>query len=173
MRSEISYCGQGAEPWLYATPQALRGEAGNVDAFGEWVAGLANWNWFVTRTLGDQSLTEGFTSPGVGTARRCLRDLLVYTQARQFVCVFELQKRGVPHLHALLGGCRGLNGGRAHERDRRLWGISKWLVFREAGGAPAYLGKYLGKEAIELYIGLNGPYSNNGLRGPTLGGLRA
>ncbi len=164
-------------PWLYASPHALvamhqEKEGSAVEAFGKWVAGLANWSWFVTRTLADKNLTTAFTAPGLGTARRCLRDLLVWSQCQQFVCVFELQRRGVPHLHALLGASKGIRGDQAQSRDAGLWGFSKWVVYREGGGAAAYLGKYLGKEIVELYVGLDGPYSQRRLKGTTLGGLR-
>ncbi len=165
------------DPWIYATPhqvvanhQDARGRDGNE--FGEWVTGLANWSWFVTRTLDDAHLTTAFTAPGLGTARECLRDLLIWSESRQFVCVFELQRRGVPHLHALLGGTRTIRGDDAGSRDARLWGFSKWVVFREAGGAPAYLGKYLGKSVVEMYMGFGGPYGKRQLKGTTLGGLR-
>ncbi len=165
-------------PWLYATPHQVianhqDGKGSDANEFGEWIDGLANWSWFVTRTLADKNFTAGFTAPGIGTARQCLRDLLIWSQCHEFVCVFELQRRGVPHLHALLGGCGyAINGREAQERDERLWGYAKWVVYREAGGAPAYLGKYLGKEMVELYMGLGGPYTKRQVKGTTLGGLR-
>ncbi len=72
--------------------------------------------------------------------------------------MFEMQRRGVPHLHALLGGCPAINGGVAQEHFFRNYGISRWKVYQPGGSAPKYIGKYLQKEMIELYIGLDGPY---------------
>lgn len=158
-------------PWEGATKGDARrsyDEYGND--FGEWAAHLANWSWFVTCTLANQNLSRGFSEPGLGTARACLRELIVRSEARQFICVFELQKRGVPHLHALLGGCPAINGGDAQQYFEGAYGISRWKVYRHGGAAPKYLGKYLQKEVIELYIGLNGPYGMDDFKSFT-GGL--
>ncbi len=154
--------------WIYARRVTDEGAA----AFGEWIEGRGPYQWFVTRTLG-KPVDLGFTKQGLGTARRCLRDLLVRSAAGRFACVFEMQEeRGVPHLHALLGGCRAIDGAIEVARDFELWGIARWKVFKREAGAPAYLGKYLGKDVVELYIGDEGPYSTDDLKGPTLGGLR-
>ncbi len=148
-----------SEPWRYASVGDSRREYDEYgNEFGDWIASLANWNWFVTCTLSSDILSKGFTEPGLGTARACLRELLVLSCAREFVCVFELQARGVPHLHALLGGCPAINGGVAQEHFYRNYGISRWKIYQPGGKAPKYLGKYLQKEIIELYIGTDGPY---------------
>lgn len=160
-------------PWAYASSGNIRAEHRSevVDAFGKWVDGLGDWQWFVTRTLG-RPVDVGFTQPGAGTARRCLRDLLVRTRARRFVCVFEMQSRGVPHLHALLETASAISGGVEQERDYNKWGIARWKIFRRGAGASYYLGKYLGKELIELYVGLDGPWSEGDLAGRKLAKLR-
>ncbi len=146
-------------PWRYTTVGDSRREYDEYgNSMGEWLSAMADWNWFVTCTLANDILSKGFSEPGVGTARACLRELLVLSGARFFVCVFELQARGVPHLHALLGGCPAINGGVAQEHFFRSYGISRWKVYQPGGKAPKYLGKYLQKEMIELYIGLDGPY---------------
>ncbi len=88
------------------------------------------------------------------------------------VCVFEAQKRGTYHLHALLGGCPSMDGGVESRRDFQLWGISRWKVFKEGAGAGAYLGSYLVKETLQLYIGLDGPWTESQLRGRKLDKLR-
>lgn len=156
------------EQWVHAR----RMKNDSDSAFGEWIEGRGPWQWFVTRTLG-KPVDMGFSKAGLGSARRCLRDLLVRTEAVRVAAVFEMQEeRGVPHLHALLGGCRGINGGIEVARDFELWGIARWKAFKRGAGAPAYLGKYLGKEVVELYIGDNGPWDERALKGPTLGGLR-
>ncbi len=145
--------------WKYATHGDSRRSYDDYgNAIGDWFSRLANWQWFVTCTLAHNHLSKGFTEPGIGTARACLRELVVLSCARQFLCVFELQRSGVPHLHALLGGCGAINGGVAQEHFYRGYGISRWKIYQEGGFAPRYIGKYLQKEMIELYIGLGGPY---------------
>ncbi len=159
------------QPWEGATKGDARrsyDEYGNE--FGEWCAKLGDWNWFVTCTLADKDLSKGFSEPGLGTARACLRELIVRSEARQFICVFELQKRGVPHLHALLGGCPAIDGSHAQEFFERAYGISRWKIYRPGGAAPKYLGKYLQKEVIEMYVGLAGPYEMDFFK-TFLGGL--
>ncbi len=159
---------QADTQWVYA--KRMKDES-NV-AFGEWIESRGAYQWFVTRTHG-KPVDMGFSKVGLGTARRCLRDLLLRTEATRFVAVFEMQEdRGVPHLHALLGGCRGIDGGVEVARDFQLWGIARWKVFKREAGAPAYLGKYLAKDVVELYIGDSGPYTEDELKGATLGGLR-
>ncbi len=147
------------EPWKYASVGDSRrsyDEYGN--AMGDWVASLAAWQWFVTCTLARENLSSGFSEPGLGSARACLRELVVLSGARSFICVFELQRDGVPHLHSLLAGCPAINGGVAQEHFYRNFGISRWKIFKPGGKAPRYLGKYLQKEVIELYFGEQGPY---------------
>lgn len=159
------------EPWQYATVGDARREYDEYgNSMGEWLAAMADWNWFVTCTLANDHLSKGFSEPGVGTARACLRELVVLSRARQFVCVFEMQKRGVPHLHALLAGCAAINGGVAQEHFYREYGISRWKIYQPGGAAPKYLGKYLQKEMMELYIGLDGPYEMDTFK-VFLGGL--
>lgn len=156
------------EQWIYA--KRTKDEAN--EAFGAWIEGRGPWQWFVTRTLGKPT-DVGFTKQGIGVARRCLRDLLVRTNATRFVCVFEMQEdRGVPHLHALLGGCRALDGNIEVARDFELWGIARWKAFKREAGAPAYLGKYLAKDVVELYMGDTGPYEAERLVGSTIGGTK-
>ncbi len=129
------------------------------EAFGDWIEGLGEWQWFVTRTLG-RPVDMGFTKPGKRTALLCLHELLERTESDRFVAVFEMQEeRGVPHVHALLAGCRSVDGGLEQERDFHKWGIARWKKYTKNAGAPAYLGKYLGKDIIELFIGDRRPTS--------------
>jgi len=147
------------EPWKYASVGDNRREYDEYgNSMGEFISKLASWNWFVTCTLANDHLSKGFSEPGVGTARACLRELIVRSCARSFICVFELQKRGVPHLHSLLAGCPAINGGVAQEFFFKAYGISRWKIYQPGGAAPKYIGKYLQKEMIELYIGFEGPY---------------
>ncbi len=164
----------GLDPWLYAGVKAARIAAKDSEEneFARWIMGFGPFEWFVTRTLDRERVQSGFSKPGLGTARNCLRQLLVYSQAKRFVCVFEMQADGVPHLHALVGGCRAIRGDVAERDDSELWGWSKWKGFKVTGGAPRYLGKYLGKDFTELYVGTAGPFGVADLKGSTLGGLR-
>jgi len=167
----------GFEPWKYASGAAVKAEyssdGGVKDEFGAWIEDMAEWRWFVTRTLRDGNTSSGFTKPGFGVARACLRDLVIKTEARSFVCVFEMQReRGVPHLHALLAGTRAINGGVEQERDYASWGMARYRIYSEGGGASRYLGKYLTKDISELYIGHGGPFTKKQLEGTTVGGTR-
>ncbi len=172
-RSAVAGDGVALEPWIYASRGNIRGKHRGeyIDQLGKWFDGLADWKWFVTRSLADK-VTIGFTQPGVGMARGCLRDLIVRTQASEFICVFELQERGVPHLHALIRNGRPTNGGLEQERDFNKFGIARWKAYRRGKGASYYLGKYLGKEMIELYIGLDGPWTERDVEGRKLDKLR-
>lgn len=163
----------GVSPWVYATSGNLRSQHRGeyIDELGAWFDRLGNWQWFVTRTLADK-VDMGFTQPGVGSARICLRDLLVRTQCTTFICVFEMQGRGVPHLHALLETPGPINGGVEQERDYNKFGLARWKIYRKGKGAAYYLGKYLGKEMIELYIGSGGPWSEADVGGRKLEKLR-
>jgi len=147
-------------PWVHGSAKHRWSEGSGYAAarYGEWFESLASWQWFVTRTYDPSKLGSGYTQAGVRTMRRCLRDLLARTEARNVVCVFERQSRGDYHLHALLGGCRALDGAAEQERDRRVWGIARWKMFNGTG-AGSYLAKYVAKDmSSELYIGLEGPY---------------
>lgn len=169
----VGRAGGNVTPWIHATKGVTKGsyKGEYVDALGKWFEGLSDWNWFITRSLNNR-VDEGFTEAGIGTARHCLRDLLLRTEAESFVCVFERQERGVPHLHALLRAGRAISGRVEQERDFQLHGISRWKIYHKGKGAAYYVGKYLGKEMIELYIGLDGPYTKRELAGKRLFKLR-
>ncbi len=149
--------------WAYAK----RANEPVSEAFGEWIEGLAEWRWFVTRSLGDEQCAEywrrrqfgrtegnrGFSKSGLSTARWCLLDLLERTECKRYAAVFEMQERGIPHVHALLADVRAIDGGVEKERDYRKWGLARWKKYIQGAGASTYLGKYLAKDIIELYIG--------------------
>ncbi len=149
-----------ASPWRFASKSDSRREYDEYgNEMGEWISHLADWTWFVTCTLANEHLSKGFSEPGLGTARACLRELVVLSGARQFICVFELQRRGVPHLHALLASCPAIDGGVAQTYFEDCYGFSRWKAYQPGGQAPKYIGKYLQKEMIELYVGLDGPWA--------------
>ncbi len=146
------------EHWKYATAGDSRRSYDDYgNAIGQWIADQGDWQWFVTCTLRDPK-SGPFDKAGSGQARNCLRNLLVETRASDFVCVFELQTRGATHLHALLGGCPAIVAQVAHQFFFERFGISRWKVYSPEGGAPKYLGKYLMKDVVEMYIGHGGPY---------------
>jgi len=152
MRSE------GAEPWKYASVgDSRRSYDAYGDAIGDWLSGIADWQWFVTCSLRDPA-SGRFDKAGSGQARACLRALLVESKCSTYVCVFELQDRGATHLHALLGGCPGIVASVAAEFFWKKFGSSRWKVFSRGGSAPKYIGKYLGKDIVEMYIADDGPY---------------
>lgn len=163
-----------AIPWRYASSgDTRRGGTPGSGAFAEWVSAMAEWNWFVTLTLADRIVNNGFTKPGYAMARHALRELVHRTRATHVVAVFEMQKeRGVPHVHALIRTADAVIGSVAAEHFERHFGFSRWKVYKMGGGAAGYVGKYLSKEVIELYVGLDGPYSMKQLAGTTVGGLR-
>ncbi len=149
------------DPWRYATAgQVRRTHDDYGSAVGEWIAGQGDWQWFVTCTLRDPPETSPFTKAGSGEARRCLRAVLEQSRCKRYVCVFELQKRGATHLHALLAGCEAIDGMAAQEWFYERFGISRWKVFNPEGEAPKYIGKYLTKDVVEMYIGLDGPWKS-------------
>ncbi len=152
-------CEGGSEIWSYgnAKYQHANGTGFIPAEYGRWFEGMAKWQWFVTRTYSPDFLTKGFTQAGETTCRRMLLDLLKRSAAESFVAVFERQTRGDFHLHALLAGCRGLDGTKEESRDKAKFGFAKWKIFRGTG-AGAYLAKYLAKDMMSLYVGLDGPY---------------
>ncbi len=153
-------------PWEHGGTkhQWAHGSGAIAQAYGDWLESLASWQWFVTRTYSPEYLTKGFTQAGETTAGFMLRDMLKRSAAKSFVAVYERQSRGDFHVHALLAGCRGLDGSKEESRDKAKFGFAKWKIFR-GSGAGAYLAKYLSKDMMSLYIGLEGPYrSLEGLR---------
>ncbi len=149
------------ETWTHGSAKHQWAAGGGAEAanYGKWFESLARWQWFVTRTYSPENLTKGFSQAGAGTAKVMLRDLLRRTAAKSFVAVYERQSRGDFHVHALLAGCRGLNGNEEESRDKAKFGFAKWKIYR-GSGAGSYLAKYLSKDMMSLYIGLDGPYVN-------------
>jgi hypothetical protein len=142
--------------WLHGNTKYLYRKGGGAvaDEYGKWFEAMARWQWFVTVTYNPEKLTQGFTQAGAGTAKRMLQDMLRRTEARSFVAVFERQSRGDYHVHALLAGCKAINGFVANQETERLFGMARYRIFN-GKGAGAYLAKYLAKDMMELYIGLD------------------
>jgi len=146
------------EPWQYASLGDMRRNYDELgEAFGDWIARMANWQWFVTCTLRPPK-NPRFSVAGPGEARRCLRSLLERTFATDYICVFELQGNGATHLHSLLAGCGPVNAASAAAYFEKRFGVSRWKIYKEGGAAPKYVGKYLAKDIVQMYIGTRGPW---------------
>jgi hypothetical protein len=137
------------------------------DAFGDWVGGMADWDWFATMTFRDPSENDqkaGWTRIGTGYARTALRkwsDSLQRAcfgsdQPRWMACMEFQKDRGVPHWHALVSGT-----GDQRRMDWVDWwyheyGIARVLPYDKKLGARYYLSKYVTKSMadIQFSVGL-------------------
>lgn len=113
-------------------------------AWCDWLVAMGPWDWFVTRTFANAEY--GFTRPGVRTTERCVRDLLEIASARKSFAVLEWQKRGWPHIHALLTGSPFLDGKELQERDYKKYGIARWIRLKDDRAVAKYVVKYVLKE---------------------------
>lgn len=126
--------------------------------FGSWLETAGRWDWYATLTFRDPNNPKypNWTKVGWKFAQRALSSLntaLVRMEDSQnplWVGVMELQQRGVPHWHALVGNV---------EEERRLswmdwwfseYGIARILPYQAELGARYYLGKYLTKEVADI-----------------------
>lgn len=123
-----------------------------LDAWGKWLGGLAEWQWFVTMTFRDPRPSSGhWTRPGWAYANRAWQDFCSFTRpavgALVWVRAFEMQMdRGVPHIHALVGG---LDSVRWLDASAYLWkryGFNRILEYDPKLGACHYICKYVVKE---------------------------
>jgi len=121
-------------------------QAEAVSAFGMWIEGLADWDYFVTRTFAPGYTTMGFTKPGIKSALKMVKDLQRITNANRMFAVMEWQEdREVPHVHALLE-CDGVDKRWMNDRDWSVFGMARWLDYNKLGGASAYVAKYIVKQ---------------------------
>ncbi len=134
--------------------------------WGDWLSGLAEWEWFVTMTLRDPEelarATPGlatWTRPGWASAKRAWRDFAGMARpalgALSWVRMFETQRdRGVPHIHALVGNTdptvRRLD---LVDWCFRRWGITRVLEYDARLGASFYLCKYVTKDVADIDFG--------------------
>ncbi len=130
-------------------------------AWGEWLSGLAKWDWWVTLTFADPPAnTSGWTRPGWATAKKGWREFVNHVHFFQgipckpltWVRGFEIQKwRGAPHIHALIGNIakpRIVAAGTWWEMQYgRIWHIEK---YNPSLGAGFYLCKYVTKEMVDF-----------------------
>ena len=138
----------------YTTGEQLK------QAWGDWLSGLADWEWFVTMTLRDPPPNKwGWTKPGWSSAKRAWRELVGLARPPlgqlAWVRMFETQGwRGVPHVHGLVANC--------DPSVRRMdlvdwawnrWGMTRVLQYDPRLGARFYLSKYVIKELADLDFG--------------------
>src|SRR5437867_11383675 len=127
-----------------------------LDAWGNWLADLAPWDWFVTLT---------YRSVGDGQYDRSPHSLWWYERAwTEFVRELSLPVRNVrwvraweshkwrpePHLHALIAGVADLQ-----RRDAWRWwwdryGVNRILPYAPDRGAARYIAKYVVKELGDI-----------------------
>ncbi len=126
--------------------------------FGQWIEGMAAWEWYATLTFRDPQNPElpNWTKVGWIAAHNALKKLnnaLVMDLAYKnplWVAVMELQRRGVPHWHMLVAN--------VEDQRRMSWvdwwwehyGIARILPYDQELGARYYLGKYLTKEVADI-----------------------
>ena len=133
------------------TADSLRG------AMGIWLETIADWDWYATLTFRDphDPRFPNWTKIGWNSAHKALRAfnaaLVHYTDTNPlWVACMELQRRGVPHWHMLVGNVAG---------ERRLfwkdwwderYGYARIWPYEQDKGARFYLGKYLSKRMSDI-----------------------
>ena len=126
----------------------------NVQAYGDWIADMAKWDWYGTFTFRNPTsellANKNFTKISYGSAVKTFdlfMEKLTSLNGRPFywVRVTEDSKwRSAPHFHALIGGAGYL---KPYEVER-IWypmaGIAKVYDYDPFKGAAQYLSKTYG-----------------------------
>lgn len=127
-------------------------------AWGTWLTGLADWDWFLTLTFREPSPEEirrGYTQRGWGYAKRAYNQFLGALPAplgvKHWVRMFEFSRwRGVPHIHALITGVADLRRDEAWNWWFTRYGINRIVPYDPNLGAGFYLCKYVVKELGDI-----------------------
>jgi hypothetical protein len=143
---------QAHSPERFNLPQVIQ------DKFGKWIDGMGDWQWYATLTFRDPENPKYpfWSKVGWKFAQNALNSFnaglidLEHAQNPVWVAVMELQKRGVPHWHALVAN--------VGQHRRMAWvdwwyahyGIARILPYQQELGARYYLGKYLTKEVADI-----------------------
>jgi len=144
-------------------------------ALGEHLAERFLWTHWTTLTLRDRYEGSRRIPLGQISLARAWREWVRFVRrtgrARlEWFAVTEFQKRGVPHIHALLiaPGIYGFERGIV-DWFYDAWGINELERYNPTLGAGAYLGKYLAKDSrirVETSRGLDQ------YRSPAVNGVR-
>lgn len=127
-------------------------------AWGNWVDGMADWEWYATLTFRDPADPRfpDWSQVGWKSAHNALRTFnsalvmeLDWTNPL-WVAVGETQARGTPHWHALVANVA--------DQRRMSWvdwwydhyGIARIMPYDRELGARYYLGKYLTKQLANV-----------------------
>lgn len=127
-------------------------------AFGDWIDGMAAWEWYATLTFRDPADPRfpGWSKIGWKSAHNALNKLnnalvmeLDYQNPLWVACM-ELQQRGVPHWHMLVANVGDERRMSWLDWWFRNFGIARILPYEEKLGARYYLGKYLVKAQADI-----------------------
>lgn len=143
-----------SSPQPYAKAEALK------QAWGSWLSRLYPWQWFVTLTFRDPSeaeISRGYTKRGWKYAENAYNRFLgrVKPALGELVWVraLEWQKwRGVPHIHALVGGLDNTKYAEVASWYWGKYGFSRILDYDPQLGAGFYLSKYVTKELGDIAL---------------------
>ena len=106
------------------------------------------WDWFVTQTFRRAKTTLWGAWAGWARAERWLYREGIYIPPARVLVGIEGQRRGTPHVHALVGGSRGIlytdDVWRAwKEYLFRITGIARIYPYNADLGAAYYISKYI------------------------------
>jgi hypothetical protein len=140
------------------------------DAWGQWISGLAEWEWFVTLTFRDPTPRHGsnWSKPGWKQAKHAWTqfiNIVISDPARgQWVRCFELQKwRGAPHIHALVSGADpALNIRDARDWAFHRYGLARITRYDPNLGAAWYISKYVETDTFDIEFGGDFPGGKGG-----------
>ncbi len=132
-------------------------------AWGDWVSRLYPWQWFVTLTFRDRTpeqVRQGWTKVGHAYAKTAYNRFLAHLQpalgALYWFRAFETQYwRGVPHIHALVGGLDSLEYAPVAAWYWQDYGFIRVLEYNAELGAGYYLCKYVTKELGDIQFSHN------------------
>lgn len=132
-------------------------------AWGTWLSGLADWNWFATLTFRDPPADRpGWTRVGwkySGKAWNTFINQVGLAKGLHDVSWVRCREyqywRGVPHFHALVAGVSELRRDEAWQFWFENYGIARILPYDPQLGAGFYLCKYVTKELGDIRFSEN------------------
>jgi hypothetical protein len=132
-----------------------------LDAWGDWLATLAPWNWFATFTF--RSLDDGSGDRGFGRIAwyesawaNFVRELDGPLQHVQWVRAYERHKwRDDLHIHALIAGVGDVERRTAWRWWFDRYGVNRILPYAPERGGARYIAKYVVKELGDVRFSAN------------------